>query len=135
MSPTYSNGGALVTDLSPPSIAPVRWLLGALLLLALYVAYWGLLSNPTTHPLWLFVIVPVAALAGTVHGQYLSSPGRQISRPSTAGTAGVVVLAGAGLVLAQTVSSAAMEWLGLGGVLLLVARAASDARRAQRAPR
>lgn len=124
-----------MTDSSPPGIAPARWLLGALLLLALYLVYWSLLSDPTTHPLWLLVMVPVAALAGAVHGQYLTSPGRQGSRHSTAETAGIVVLAGAGLVLAQTVSPAAMEWLGLGGALLLVARAASDTRRAQRASR
>lgn len=110
----------------PDGISSVRFLGMAGLLVAIYF-YGRLLGVPSqTHPLVLLVVLPAGWLLGVASarlGWWRPAHSRR-ARPTVAAARSVVIaLMGGGLLLAQVVPVAAIEWLVLGAAALTVGAA------------
>ncbi|GAA1479209.1 hypothetical protein GCM10009623_36550 [Nocardioides aestuarii] len=114
------------SDVKEPG--PAAWYVLSLIPLGLYIVYWWILPAPVTNPVWLLPLVPIAVFVGLRVGQLTQqrTEGPR-SRSWIIATQTLAIGAtGAALLLAQALSPTAMEWLGLGMVLLVTSRAGFD---------
>lgn len=127
--------GALVDEnaaLGPVPVAWWRFLVLAAMLVALYFTIRAVSTAAQTHPALLVPGVLLGAAIGVLVGRgeaaTLGAPERighrgrrrQRALPRSAARSAVAGLAGCGLILAQVLSTRAVEWVLLGGVALMV---------------
>jgi len=122
-------------DLGPVPIPWWRFLGIGAMIVAFYVGVRAVAASPQTHPALLGPVIVLGGAVGLLVGRreaaVLRSPqrtghrGRRSRRAvsKSAARSYVAGLAGTGLILAQALSSSAMEWLMLGGVALTVGAA------------